>query len=59
MMGGLVGRYAAVGDGEDYELAEPDEALKKCVAMSISLFSSDTFSYVAVVKASAVCLSSD
>eukprot|EP00752_Nemacystus_decipiens_P008110 g7250.t1 len=28
MMGGLVGRYA-IGDGEDYELAEPDQVLKR------------------------------
>ena len=29
MMGGLVGRYDTVGDGEDYELAEPDKVLKR------------------------------
>eukprot|EP00903_Cladosiphon_okamuranus_P012115 g11367.t1 len=29
MMGGLMGRYSTAGDGEDYELAEPDEALKR------------------------------
>lgn len=31
MMGGLVGRYDAAGEGEDYDLAEPDEALKRYV----------------------------
>lgn len=29
MIGGLVGRHGTVGDGEDYELAEPDEGLKR------------------------------
>lgn len=32
MMGGLVGRYDTAGDGENYELAEPDEALKRYFA---------------------------
>ena len=29
MMGGLVGRYEPGGDGEEYELAEPDEVLNR------------------------------
>lgn len=28
-MGGLVGRYEPAGDGEEYDLAEPDEVLKR------------------------------
>lgn len=29
MMGGLLGRYDPGGDGEEYDLAEPDEVLNR------------------------------
>lgn len=35
MMGGLVGRYDRAGDQEDYDLAEPDDVLKRYVAFHV------------------------
>ena len=36
MMGGLVGRYEPGGDGEEYDLAEPDEVLNRCGTLRYS-----------------------